>query len=164
MFRHRKNLVFIFIFPKRDFVLGGSYSCCSMSGTGKCGGKLNIQDLAEYHLTLVFFFFTSQAFLFSYVFLFLNFESQTFWIFQAFKTVCVCVCIPHFLVYWFLIMLTLGDFPNLWFPCFFLHVFKLAKKDGGRAFKIKEEVLPNKPQLTGAMSNVGNNAIGHRLI
>ena len=23
-----------------------------MSGTGKCGGKLNIQDLAEYHLTL----------------------------------------------------------------------------------------------------------------
>jgi len=38
--------------------------------------------------------------------------------------------------------------------------FKLAKNDGGRAFKIKEEVLPNTPQLTGAMSNIGNNAIG----
>ena len=97
MFLPKKIWSVYLFFPKGWFCLGGSSSCC-MSGTGKCGGKLNIQDLAEYHLTLVFFLF----YIASISIFFVCFLVPIFFLSQALKDFSGLqngVCISHFLVY-----------------------------------------------------------------
>ena len=71
---------------------------------------------------------------------------------------CVYFTLPSLL--WFLIMLTLGDLKPLWFPYFFLHVLNLLRTTEVVPSKSKKKSYRKKPQLTGAMSNIGNNAIG----